>query len=172
MSNSFVTPRLLCPWDFPGKNTGICCHFLLQGFFLTQGSNQCLHVSCIKGRFFTTEPSGKLILVFLCLISLSKNSSQEVLVVKNSLADSGVVRDVDLIPGSGRCPGGGSGNPLQNSCLENPMDRGAWWTAVHGVTKSWTRLNGWAHVHNRFADHFQHSGHYQNKNFLNKNHDF
>ena len=131
MSNSFVTPwtvappRLLCPWDFPGKNTGIGCHFLLQGFFLTQGSNQCLHICCIEGRFFTTEPPGKLIFVFLCLISLSMNISQVALVVKNPLADSGDVREVDLIPGSGRCPGGGNGNPLQYSCLENPMDRGA-----------------------------------------------
>ena len=45
------------------------------------------------------------------------------------------------VPGSGRSPGGGHGNPLQYSCLENPMDRGAWRAAVHGVTKSRTRLN-------------------------------
>ena len=46
-----------------------------------------------------------------------------------------------MIPGSGRSPGGGNGNPFQYSCLENPMDRGAWWATVHGVTKSWTGLN-------------------------------
>ena len=45
-------------------------------------------------------------------------------------------RDVGLIPGSERLPGEGYGNPLQHSCLENPMDRGAWWATVHGVTKS------------------------------------
>ena len=45
------------------------------------------------------------------------------------------------IPGLGRSPGEGNGNPLQYSCLENPMDRGAWWATVHGVTQSWTRLN-------------------------------
>ena len=45
------------------------------------------------------------------------------------------------IPGSERSPGEGNGNPLQYSCLENPMDRGAWWAAVHGVTKSWTGVN-------------------------------
>ena len=44
------------------------------------------------------------------------------------------------IPGSGRPPGEGHGYPLQYSCLGNPMDRGAWWATVHGVTKSWTRL--------------------------------
>ena len=45
------------------------------------------------------------------------------------------VKDVGLIPGSGRSRGRGHGNPLQYSCLENPMDRGAWWVVVHGVTK-------------------------------------
>ena len=45
------------------------------------------------------------------------------------------------IPGSGRSPGEGNGNPLQYSCLENPMDRGAWWATVHGVTKGWTWLS-------------------------------
>ena len=43
-------------------------------------------------------------------------------------------------PGSGRSPGGGHGNPLQDSCLKNPRDRGTWWATVHGVTKSQTRL--------------------------------
>ena len=46
-----------------------------------------------------------------------------------------------LIPGSGRFPGEGNGNPLQYSCLENSVDREAWWATVHGVTKSWTRLS-------------------------------
>jgi len=45
------------------------------------------------------------------------------------------------VPGLGRSPGGGHGNPLQYSCLENPMDRGAWQATVHEVTKSWTRLS-------------------------------
>ena len=48
--------------------------------------------------------------------------------------------DLGSIPGLGRSPGGGHGNPLQYSCLENPMDRGAWQATVHGVAKSWTRL--------------------------------
>ena len=46
-----------------------------------------------------------------------------------------ITRDQGLISGLGRSPGEGNGNPLQNSCLENPMDRGAWWAIVHGVTK-------------------------------------
>ena len=49
--------------------------------------------------------------------------------------------DPGLIPGSGRSPGEGNDNPLQYSCLENSMDRGAWWATVHGVTKRWTRLS-------------------------------
>ena len=56
--------------------------------------------------------------------------------VKNSPANAGDSRDPGSIPGSGRAPGEGNSNPLQYSCLENSMDRGAWWATVHGVTKS------------------------------------
>ena len=56
--------------------------------------------------------------------------------VKNSLANAGDIRHVSSIPGSGRFPGGGHGNSHQYSCLENPMDRGAWWAMVHRVSKS------------------------------------
>ena len=55
--------------------------------------------------------------------------------VKNLPANVGDVKDVGSSPGSGRSPGEGNGNPLQYSCLENPMDRGAWWATVHGVSK-------------------------------------
>ena len=51
------------------------------------------------------------------------------------------VGDVSLIPGLGRSPGKGNGNPFQYSCLGNPMDRGAWWAAIHGVAKSQTPLS-------------------------------
>ena len=64
------------------------------------------------------------------------------LVVKNLPDNAGDTRDVGLIPGLGRCPGGGPGNPLQYSCLENPIDRGAWRATVPGVTKGWTQLKG------------------------------
>ena len=64
---------------------------------------------------------------------------QVALVVKNSLANA-EVRDAGLIPGSERSPRGEHGNPLQNSCLENPMDTGAWWVILHGVAKSWIQL--------------------------------
>ena len=57
-------------------------------------------------------------------------------VVKNLPVNAGDIRDVGLIPWSGRSPGEGIGKPLQYSCLENPMDRGAWEATVHGVAKS------------------------------------
>ena len=55
--------------------------------------------------------------------------------VKNPPENAGNAADVGSVPGSGRSPGEGNGNPLQYSCLENPMDRGAWWATVHGVTR-------------------------------------
>ena len=62
------------------------------------------------------------------------------LVVKNLPANAGDIEDTDSIPGLGRSPGGGNGNILQYSCLENAMDRGAWWATVHRLAKNWTRL--------------------------------
>ena len=58
--------------------------------------------------------------------------------VKNPCANAEDVRDASSIPGSGKIPAGGNGNPLQCSCLKNPMDRGAWWATGHGVTNSQT----------------------------------
>ena len=82
MSDSFATPwtvdhQALCPWDFPGKNTGIGCHFFLQGIFLTQGSNPHLSLALV-GVFFTTEPPGKLTKVPL------KQTKYDALKVKKS----------------------------------------------------------------------------------------
>ena len=71
--------------------------------------------------------------MFLVLTGLLGGS-----VVKNLPAKTG---DMGSIPGLGRAPGEGNGNPLQYSCLENPMDRGAWWAAVHRVAKSQTQLS-------------------------------
>ena len=65
-------------------------------------------------------------------------------VVKNPPANARDLGDLNLIPGSGRSPGGGNGNPLQYSCLENPVDTGAWHAAVCGGSKSWTPLSDWA----------------------------
>ena len=67
---------------------------------------------------------------------------QVALVVKNPPANAGDLRDSSWIPGLGIFPGEGHGNPLQYSCLENPMDRGAEWATVHRITKSQTQLKG------------------------------
>ena len=71
----------------------------------------------------------------IMVIRVRKNFSPGGPDSKESACNAG---DLGLIPGLGRSPGGGHGNPLQYSCLENPMDRGAWWATVHGVAKSQT----------------------------------
>ena len=74
-------------------------------------------------------------LPFYFMLELINEASQVVLVVKNPPANAGVIRGTGLIPGSGRSPGGGHSNPLHYPCLENPMNGGAWWAAVHRVTE-------------------------------------
>ena len=69
-----------------------------------------------------------------------RKASRVALVVKNLPVNAGDIRDVGSIPGLGRSPGEGHSNPLQYSCLENPMDRGAWRATVHRVAKSQTQL--------------------------------
>ena len=86
----------------------------------------------LTGRFFTTEPPGK---------PDGDTDDEAVLVVKNLPADTADLRDMGSIPGSGRSPGEGNGNLLQNSCLGSPMDRGAWQTTVLGVARSPIRLS-------------------------------
>ena len=80
---------------------------------------------------------------FWCIakwFSYTQMAPQVVLVVKNLPASAADVRDKDSIPGWGRSPREGHGSPLQYSCLEHPMDRGAWRATVHRVAKSWTWL--------------------------------
>ena len=85
--------------------------------------------------------------VFLCVYTWA---SPVVFMVKNPPANAGDLRVAGSILGWGRSPGGGSNNSLQYSCLENPMDRGAWWATVHGYEKNWAqvkRLSMCAHTH-------------------------
>ena len=87
-----------------------------------------------------------LVIILLYLWKIIMWASQVALVVKNPPANAEDIRNVGSIPGLGRSPGGGHGNPLQYSCLENPMDRRAWQATVHRVTKSWTCLK-WLSMH-------------------------
>ena len=77
--------------------------------------------------------------------------------VKNPLTNVGDIRDVGLIPGSGRSSGGGNGNPLQFSCLENSMDREAWQATVHRVAKSQTLLSNLAQYDGKMWKERKHS---------------
>ena len=84
-----------------------------------------------------------IIIIFITLLAINiinNGASQVVLVVKNMPTNAGCLRDAGLIPRSVRSPGGGHGHPLQDSCLENPMDRGARGAMVHRIAKSWTQL--------------------------------
>ena len=132
--------------DSPGKNTGVGCHFLLQGIFPIRGSNSHLLsllywqagslpltppgnpvLPNLNGcsnydfsyKFFHCQLCGNHICVFLHQYRVSLVA----LVVNNAPANSGDVIDSSSVPGLGRPSGGGHGNPLQCSCLENPMDR-------------------------------------------------
>ena len=76
--------------------------------------------------------------LWLDIIHTDRQASQ---VLRSGEESPASARDTGLIPVLGRSPGIGNGNPLQYSCLKNPMDRGAWWAAIHRITKSWTRLS-------------------------------
>ena len=129
-------PRLLCPQNFPGKNTVVGCHFLLHGIFLTQGSNS-LHLLHWQADSFLIHHLRSPFTFGSELTYLFGDFPGG----SDSKASAYNAGDLCLTPGSGRSPGEGHGNPLQYSCLENPMDRGVWEATVHGVTKSRTRLS-------------------------------
>ena len=84
----------------------------------------------------TTKDSGLVLCIpFLSLLTPFSRASLVAQLVKNVPANAGDARDVGLIPGSGRFPGEGNGNPFQYSCLENSMERRAWLATVHGITE-------------------------------------
>ena len=136
--------RLLRPWDSPGKNTGVGCHFLLQCMKVKCESEVAQSFPTLRNPMDCSPPGSSIHGIFPgkgtgvgchCLLR------QVVLVVKNLPANAVDIRDSGSIPGSGRSPEEGNGNPLQYSCLENPMGKGAWWAAVHGLPTSRTQLN-------------------------------
>ena len=123
------SPRGSRPWDSPGKNTGVGCHFLLQNnhtthlniylcIYFGEGNGTPLHYSCLE------DPMGRGTW-WAAVHGVTKESdTTEQLHLHFSLSSIGE----------------GNGNPLQCSCLENPRDGRAWWVAVHGVVQSQTRL--------------------------------
>ena len=120
---------------FPGKSTGVGCHFLFQ-----------LGLKPPVYFLFLSFPDSGLIVLksvsfwYLCRRHMTKPPLLGLPSVKESACQVG---EPSSIPGLGRFPGKGNGKPLQYSCLGNPVDGGAWWTAVHGVTKIWTWLSDW-----------------------------
>ena len=130
VSDSLWPHGLYSPWNSPGQNSEVGSLSLLQGILPTQGSNPgLLHcrqtLYCLPWwRHFTVFP-GK--------TDFPGGSDG-----KASAYGAG---DLGLIPGLGRSPGEGNGNPLQYSCLDNPLGEGAWQATVHGVAKSRTQLS-------------------------------
>ena len=105
-------------------------------------------LTCLKVKLPQTET----FVPIRCLVDFRRSlstgwASQVMLVVKNPPTNAGDIGDTGLIPGSGRSPGGGHGNPLQHSCLENPMNRGAQRATVHRVAKNRAQLNHLARTH-------------------------
>ena len=138
---------------FPAKNTGVGCHFLLQVNVPIQGSDprfphwqadslslssqgnpspgdMAVKKQTNNGISFCRQTVHVIISKLSCQCDCPSSASAKDLPAKQK------TRDMGLIPGLGRTPGEGNGNPLQYSCLETSMDRGAWRATVHGVTKS------------------------------------
>ena len=123
MFDSLWPHGLYSPWNSPSQNTGVDSCSLLQGIFPTQGSNPGLP-HC-KSILYQLSHQGSLC-IFICI-------NIYVLYICTYTCICGIYL-YTLV-------GEGNGTPLQYSCLENPMDGGAWWAAVHGVTKTQTRLS-------------------------------
>ena len=129
--------RLPCPWDSPGKNTGVGCHVLLQCMKVKSESEVAQSCPTLSDPMDFSLPGSSIHGIFQArvlewvaiafFVGFPGDS-----VVKNLPPNAG---DMGLIPGLGRFFRGGNGNQLQYSCLESPVDRGALWAAVHGVTQ-------------------------------------
>ena len=146
--------RLLCPWDSPGKNNGVGCHALLQGILLTQESNLLLlHLLHWKADSLPLRHPGSPTTVQYhradCVSEAPRITSFDLGKCSKNRTHS-YIRDLLYLHNrmvmvvKMLCNlelGVGSGNPLQYSCLENSIDRGAWWATVHGGAKSQTRLS-------------------------------
>ena len=139
------------PWDSPGKNTGVGCHFLLQCRKVKSESEVAQSCPTLSDPMDCSLPGSSIHEIFQArvlacgAIALDKykccDSTEAIFPVGSADKVSACsAEDVSSIPGSGRSPGEGNGYPLQCSCLDNPTDGGAWWAAVYGVAQSRTRL--------------------------------
>ena len=121
------------PWNSLGQNTGVGSCSLLQGIFPTQGSNSglwhCMQILYQLGHQGSLSINSVYLYIPMCFPGGSDG--------KESVCNAG---DLGSIPGLEQSPEEGNGNPVLYSCLENPMDRGAWQATVHGVAKRRTRL--------------------------------
>ena len=130
----------LCPWGqliaFRGFIEGSICSLfiLINDLFSLSG---ILILVCLLLLTMTSRANSFMDKISLIEIRTNQMGFPVVLVVKNLSANAGNIRDVSVILGSRRCSGEGHGNPLQYSCLEKPMGRGAWQATVHRVEKSW-----------------------------------
>ena len=150
LSRSYVTALGNCKGS-KGRRSGFSGFYHFFYILIKKHPSYLFYTHGFRIRFYLTKQSHK---------QLSKKTnrklrtqdvcwaSQVVLVVKNLPANAGDKRDPGSIPGRGKSPGGGHGNPLQYACLEHPMDRGTWRATAHGVAKSRTWLK-WLSTHAR-----------------------
>ena len=144
--------RLPRPWDSPGKNRGVGCHFLLQCMKVKKESEVAQSCPTPSDPMDCSPPGSSIHGIFQAGVLEWGAIAFSVITIytygipwyraslmtlgKESACNAGDTGDMGSIPGLGRYYGGGNGNPLQNSCLGNPMDRGAWQVIVNGVSKS------------------------------------
>ena len=132
---AIILPAKLCkPKAGRDGTIGLCIHVTIQ-----EARDKCL------GNIFTLLCICAILKVYIACVSnvYIKNIylTQVTLVLGNLPSSEGDARDTGSTPGSGRSPEVGNGNPLQYSCLENSMERGAWWATIHGTTESHTWLS-------------------------------
>ena len=129
------------PWDSPGKNTGVGCHFLLQCMKVKSEREVAQSCSTLSDPMDYSLPGFSIHGIFQARV-LEWGAIAFSILSRDKIKTYKLSRKHEVIHMKERGAGNGEGDgtPLQYSCLENPMEGGAWWAAVHGVAKSQTRL--------------------------------
>ena len=141
LSHPYMTPGkpiALTRWIFVGKVMSLLFNMLSSLVIAFLLRNKCLLISWLQSPHFLLPFIISIFCIYVLLTSFSLTGGA---VVKNPAN----AEDMGTIPGSGGSPKVGNGKPFLYSCLENSMDRGAWWSIGHGVAKSWTQLSTCAH---------------------------